>query len=681
MPAVHAPAARPPDVVRREGNGLLGSTSEYLREHAHDPVDWQPWSDAVLLRAVAENKPIFLSIGYSACHFCHVMHDEVFAKDDVAAVLNERFISIKVDREERPDIDATYIAALERMTGSAGWPATLFLTPARDPFFGATYVPHDRFLDLTKKAADLYDQRDGGSLSLVDLSKVLAEDPPAKGTALSLDEIRAMAMDAAGEMDPIRGGMSGHTKFPMVPRLRFLLHATRKWDLPDLTARLRTTLDAMMHSALRDPISGGFHRYTTDAEWNTPHYEVMLYDDAQLASLYFEAGAALQEPAYTQAGRDTLDFLASEMVVATGAFAASFDADTAGEEGAAWRWSAPEVQKTVGADAAIVSALLGVSDSKIAPTWRKTFATVATAAHVTEKDVASAWTRARPLLRAARAGIAKRDDKIVAAWNGLAIEAFSAGFLVTGDPRYRDVALRAAEATWRDLYEAKGKLTRTPAGVDAFAIDDADLAAGYLALFEATSDARWLTRCETLLREVSALEAVDGGFYEGRSELARSISLDDGVEPSPTAATLRVLERRDVIGTADTWRAPVRRAATKYGNALRAHALGAAGWLDAALLDAGPKYEIVIAGNPSETATLSAAVASVFPSWGVVVTVPAEGANETLLGALPSLQNKTATKNSGGSVARGFVCDEGSCKAPTASAAQLRSQLLAGWKR
>ena len=177
-PAKIAVSARTPDVVRRDGNGLVGSASEYLREHAHDPVDWQPWNADTLARAITEDKPIFLSIGYSACHFCHVMHDEVFSKDDVAEMLNAHYVSIKVDREERPDIDATYIAALEHLSGSAGWPATLFLTPSLDPYFGATYVQHDRFLELGAEAADLYKQRDAGDFSVVEIQKLLTDAPP-----------------------------------------------------------------------------------------------------------------------------------------------------------------------------------------------------------------------------------------------------------------------------------------------------------------------------------------------------------------------------------------------------------------------------------------------------------------------------------------------------------------------
>jgi uncharacterized protein YyaL (SSP411 family) len=672
--AISAHVVREPDVVRKDGNGLVGSASEYLREHDHDPVDWQPWTPATLARAVAEDKPIFLSIGYSACHFCHVMHDEVFVKDDVARVLNERFIAIKVDREERPDIDATYIAALEHMNGSAGWPATLFLTPTLDPFFGATYVEHDRFLQLSTKAADLYQQRDAGDLSSIDIRKILSAPPPQRGTALSADDLHAIAEAATGHLDLIHGGAMGRTKFPMVPRLEFLLHATRKWDLSDLTNGLKITLDAMMNGALRDPISGGFHRYTTDPDWTTPHYEIMLYDDAQLASLYFEAAAAMNEPRYAEVARGVLDFLITDMTVKDGACAASFDADTNGEEGAAWRWSASEIKNVVGdADALLVAAILDVGDVKVAPARRKTFSEIATANHVTEKRVATAWERARPLLHAARAGVARRDDKVVAAWNGLAIEAFSSGFLATGEQRYLDAATATGDAVWNILH--KHGLTRTRDGVDAFTIDYADVAAGYLRVFEATNDLKWLTRVDALLSESANLEASDGGFYDGRSELAKTIMLDDGPEPSPTAAMLRVLVRRDTLSGADKFRAPITRAFTKYGNALREQSIGSAAWLDAALLDSGPSYDMVIAGTPDDAAKLTASATHLFPSWSVAVRVPPQGADATWIAALPSLAAKIAVNGR----ARAFVCQKGMCQAPTTEPNKLRDQLLTGW--
>ncbi len=674
-------AGRAPEEVRVTGNGLAASSSQYLREHGHDPVDWQPWTDATIARAAAEDKPIFLSIGYSSCHWCHVMHDEVFAKDDVARVLNERFIAIKVDREERPDLDATYIAALTRIAGSAGWPASLFLTPGLDPFFGATYVKHDAFLDAAARSADAYAQREAGTVHTVSVHE-RPVDPSldsrlTAGTAVRDEEIRGMAEDVVADMDLVRGGMKGAAKFPMAPRLAFLLHAVRKWELPALAAALRTTLDAMASGALRDPVSGAFHRYTTDPNWAVPHYEVMLYDLAQLAALYLEAASVLDDARYLVVAREALDFLIDDLRVPSGAFAASLDADTGGEEGAAWRWSANEVAAITGSDGPIAAALLGVSNAKIAPMRRVPVTQVAAKAGVSEAAVESAWTRARPLLRAARAKVARRDDKVVAAWNGLAVDALARGYLATRDPRYREAAVTAADAVWREQREGLKRLTRTPGGADAFAADYGDLCAGYLSLFEATSDARWLNRAESLVLEAAVLAAPEGGYQDGSGTLARAVALDDHVEPSGTAAMLRVLVRRGALRPTGDDRADVSRVLARYGNAMRARHVGAATWLDAALLHAGPVYQVVIAGDDKDAASLLAVHARALPPWSVLVRTPGDGASADLRATLPSLVDKTAGK----ARARAFVCDRTACKAPATTASALREELIDGWKR
>ena len=677
-PSVHpgpARATRTADTIRREGNHLRDSVSQYLREHAHDPVDWYPWGEEALAAAVASDKPIFLSIGYSACHYCHVMHDEVFAKDDVAALLNERFIAIKVDREERPDLDSTYMAALSRFTQSPGWPATLFLTPGKDPFFGATYMQHARFLETASRAATLWKEHEAGALSVLPITDVLGDGVLAKGTSLTVDELKAFATAATEDMDLARGGSKGSAKFPMPPRLSFLLHATRRWDLPELASALRVTLGAIAKGALRDPISYGFHRYTTDPAWAVPHYEIMLYDVAQLATLFFEAAVALSEPAYTDIGNETLAFLEEDMRVRENGFAASFDADTGGEEGAAWRWSSTELADILGPDSVPVAALLGVGAAKVAPSRWKSIAAVARETGRPEQEVTKIWARARPRLRSARARLLRRDDKIVASWNGLAIVAFCTGFEATANARYRDTAVAVGDALWASHHEKRGTLTRTAGGNDAYAADYGDLAAGYLALFSATSAEKWLTRADELFSESKALEAPDGGYYEGRSDLAKTIKTDDGVEPSGTAALLRALLSRQTLGANDATSALLARAFERYGNTLRAVKLGAAAWLDVALLDAGPDYQVVLAGAAPDAAPLSAAYGQTLPPWATLLRVPGDGAPASLTALLPTLAGKTK----GRTATKAFICDRTICLGPTSDPAVFKAQLLRGW--
>lgn len=673
---------RTPETVRREGNHLKDSASQYLREHARDPVDWFPWGEEALALAVAENKPIFLSIGYSACHYCHVMHDEVFATDDVAALLNERFIAIKVDREERPDLDATYMAALSRFTSSPGWPATLFLTPQRDPFFGATYLQHDRFLQAARRASVAWKENDGGAVSVLPIKDVLADGLLPKGTSVGVDELQAFAKASVDDFDMARGGLKGNAKFPVPPRLSFLLHAARKWDLPEVTSALRITLGAIERSALRDPVSYGFHRYTIDPGWSTPHYEIMLYDVAQLATLFFEAAVVLSEPSYTGIAEETLEFLEGDMLVPNSGFAASFDADTGGEEGAAWRWSNKELADLLGPDSVPISVLLGVGAAKAAPARWKSMADVAHETGRTESDLAVMWRAARPRLHSARASLARRDDKVVASWNGLAIVAFCTGFVATGKSPYRDTAVAVGDALWASHHDARGTLTRTATGTDAYAADYGELANAYLALFSITSEQKWLARADELLLEARALEAPDGGFFEGRTDLARIIKTDDGVEPSGTAAILGALLRRRTLGAkvprdAGDTQASLERAFEKFGNTLRAVKLGSAAWLDVALLSAGPDYEVVIAGAPSDAAKLVGAYGATLPPWAISIRLPGDGAPGSLSARLPSLEGKTK----GGGPARAFVCDRTTCQAPTGDPSTLRAELLRGWQR
>jgi uncharacterized protein YyaL (SSP411 family) len=656
--------------VRRAGNHLVGSASAYLLAHAHDPVDWYPWSAEALDRAKRENKPVFLSIGYVACHWCHVMHDEVFSKDDVAALLNERFVSIKVDREERPDLDRTYIGALDTLTGSAGWPATLFLTPALEPFYGATYLPKERFVAAATRASDAH--RAGSedvSRTTRDLMQALAPPPLERSSALLLEDIHAVATAATGAVDLARGGFKGTTKFPLPVRWTFLLHAVRKWG-DDATARaVRSTLDAMAGGALRDPVSGGFHRYSTDPTWRTPHYEIMLYDDAQLADLYLEAGLAFGEPRYLDVAKETLDFLVRDMTTPAGTFAASFDADTAGVEGAAWMWSRSELVALLGpSDGAAVATLLDVGDGP--PRAPRLGATPAA--------MERTWTEARPKLRAARAGKASRDDKLVTAWNGLAIAALARGAFAIGNAPWRLAALRAAEAVWRSSHEEPKHLLRTERS-DAALDDYACLADAFLSLFEIGAGAEWLDRAAILVDEARARYAAkDGAFYasDAPPPFPRVVPLEDGAEPSGNAVLLHVLVRLARLDPRRAeWGNAVASAFSSYGDALRTRGIVMAGWLDAALLDAGPFYEVVVAG-PIEEGPLDRIVRDVGAPWLVSLRVPAEGASADLARRVPAAADKTSPNGW-----RAFVCERGTCKLPTNDPAVLRRQLLGGWTR
>jgi uncharacterized protein YyaL (SSP411 family) len=678
-----ATSARRPDVIRREGNHLLGSASAYLREHAHNPVDWYPWGPEALALAVRLDRPIFLSIGYVSCHWCHVMEQEVFEQDDVAEFLNAHFISIKVDREERPDLDAVYMAAVQAMTGSGGWPMSTLLTPSLRPFFGGTYFPHEQFLKLIRAGAEQFtsDRNAVENRGAEVYAQLTASQPAAAQGSLENDELRSIARNCLSSVDPEHGGFRGRTKFPTPIKWQFLLHAYRKWGDPELARALRKTLDSMASGGLHDQVAGGFFRYSTEPTWTVPHFEKMLYDNAQLATLYLEAAAVLDEPRYRTLGLDTLDFMLRDFSTPEHAFGSSFDADAGGKEGASYLWRPEELRAVLDeSDAKVVAALLGVSevgnfDGRAIPTFR-------VAASASDSAL---WERARPKLLSARKQRVQPafDPKLVTAWNGLAIGAFALGYRVSGEGRFREAAENAAKAVWRLNHGAAGELLRASdlqlPGSPAVLDDYAFLSNGLSALFEATAEPLYLEQATTLATEAMSRFASPGGGWfltsgAAQEPLGRRLEIYDGVEPSGNAALLLCLEKLTALTSREDFSAAVAQTLARYAESVRRNGLDMAGWLDAALLANGPYYELVIAGA---SGGLSDTWRTLLPAWTSGVRIGAEGPTPQQIKAMPSASDKRAR----GSSALGYVCVHGSCNAPTSDPARLRSELLQGWQR
>jgi uncharacterized protein YyaL (SSP411 family) len=455
-------------------NRLAGETSPYLLQHAHNPVDWYPWVPEALERARLLDRPIFLSIGYAACHWCHVMERESFEDPATAAYLNEHFVAIKVDREERPDLDAVYMDAVQAMTGSGGWPMTVFLAPDGRPFYGGTYFPNTRrhglpsFLDVLAGVAGAWRERRAElEESATNLAAHVARHARLSDGEVALD---AGLLDAAvgaleAGFDAQHGGWGSAPKFPQPMAIDFLLRRAAAGDARALPMA-RRALDRMAAGGIFDQLAGGFARYATDAAWLVPHFEKMLYDNAQLARVYVHAWALTDEPAYLRVATATLDFVAREMTLPDGVFAASLDADTGGEEGATYTWTADEVREVL--DAADLGAawplFAEAYDVTEAGNWegRAILRRVAPDAGLAERhgrrpgEVADLLERARVALLAVRDRRPQpaRDDKALAGWNGLMVGAFAdaAGLLSREDDsglgvaaaRYRAVAERAA---------------------------------------------------------------------------------------------------------------------------------------------------------------------------------------------------------------------------------------------
>ncbi len=684
---------RTPAWLREHGNHLLDEPSLYLRQHAHNPVDWYPWGEEALARARALDRPVFLSIGYSSCHWCHVMEHEVFEDDAVAAFLNDHFVCIKVDREQRPDLDAVYMDAVVAMTGRGGWPLSVFLTPDLEPFFGGTYFPRDRFLDLVTGIAAAYrERRDDLVEQARRVAAHVARAPRADGreapTRGGLDRIVA---DALARVDREHGGFAGRQKFPTPLRWRFLLHRWRRAGGRELERSLRRTLDAMAAGGIHDHLGGGFHRYTVEPTWTVPHFEIMLYDNAQLASLYLEAAAALDEPRYREVATGILDFLLREMQDPDGGFFASLDADSGGEEGSYYVWTPGQITAVCGErDGPPLAMLLGVTargnfEGRSVLTRRVPAAAVARRFGRSEEEIAGLFDRWREPLREARArrvppGV---DGKIVTAWNGLAIQALARAYGATGDDRYREAAERAAARLWQLHRDGEGRLWRTsdggrPAG--AGTLDDvADLAEGLLDLFQATGELRWFTRARELLAVAERDFADPGvGYFRTAAHvpapLGRRADLLDSVEPSGFSALLHAQLRAAALAGDRALRARAERWLTAYGDLVRRAGLEAAWWADAADLLVGPSLDVVIAGDGEQAAAMRRAFWSLDPFHAVVVSVPSAGPDAATAAVLPTTAGRTAPAGE----ARAYVCRFGACGLPAVTAAELRRQLVEG---
>jgi uncharacterized protein YyaL (SSP411 family) len=702
------PAMRSPDQIRRQGNHLKGQASLYLQQHAHNPVDWYPWGQEALAKAKAEDKIIFLSIGYSSCHWCHVMEQEVFEQDDVADVLNRSFVCVKVDREERPDIDAVYMDAVHAITGRGGWPLSVFLTPALQPFFGGTYFPHEAFLELVGKIGAVYQEnRDElneqaarvarNAVVLPGLVGQVVGDDFSAAASLTAETIAEVAAQAVPLYDLKWGGFKAEQKFPVPVRWLFLLHYYRKSGDPQFMTMLQRTLEAMASGGIYDHVGGGFHRYSVDSSWIVPHFEKMLYDNAQLASLYLEAGAVLGRKDFLAVGKDVLDFLLDAMRLPEGGFTSSLDADSPDGEGSYYVWTRDEITIATNAgDGPALAALLGVDEAgnfeggRTVLTRRGDAAAVAESFERDPEEVAGLFAKHRESLRAFRdrrpaPGL---DRKIVTSWNGLAIGAMAQGYAVLGDRRYLEAAQEAADYLWRVHHRSDGSLLRVSndgrVEHDAVLSDYAFLANGLLDLYQVSGDSEAFTRAIAILDYARERFAREGGAYYltpdmVEAPLGRKVSFFDSVIPSGNAGLLQAMLRAGALSGNPDYRRDVQRALAAFAELLGKAGLEMSGWLDVALHINGPFYEVVIAGDPQLAATgeLAATVLRTWPTHVVVAQVPAAGIAADMAGGLAPLAGKTAP--AGKAVA--YVCEYGACQAPTSDPQTLRRQFLQGWER
>ena len=670
-------------------NRLAEATSPYLLQHADNPVDWWPWSAEAFEEARRRDVPVLLSVGYAACHWCHVMAHESFEDDGTAAVINERFVPVKVDREERPDVDAIYMAATQALTGSGGWPMTAFCTPDGAPFYCGTYFPpaprHNlpSFGQLLLAISEAWRDRREDLLksgqSIVDaVSSMAAPRPEGEVEPLSEKLLDEAAAELARGFDEANGGFGGAPKFPPSMVLEFLLRQHARTGDPGSLRLVERTADGMARGGIYDQLAGGFARYSVDAAWVVPHFEKMLYDNALLLRVYLhlwrETGSALA----LRVATETADFLIRDLGTAQGGFASALDADTEGVEGRTYVWTPAEVVEVLGpVDGAWAATLLAVTPRG---TFEHGASTLRLPADPAEAD-ADRWQQVRARLLDARRERAQptRDDKVVAAWNGLAVAALAEAGALLAVPSYLDSAVAAADLLL-DVHLVDGRLRRTSrdgrVGGNAGVLEDYGCVAEALCvLHQATGQARWLGAAQQLLDVVLArFGDGSGGFYDTADDaerlVARPADPTDNATPAGSSAVAGALLTAAALTGSATYREAAEAALAVVGW-IGARQPRYCGWAlaaaEAAL--AGPLQVAVVGDSDSVAAREDLVrVARLGTSPGTVVV-----AGEPDADGVPLLAHRPLVAGSAAAyVCRGFVCD-----APTTDAAALATAVRA----
>ncbi len=671
-------------------NRLAGETSPYLLQHAHNPVDWFPWGPDALARATLLDRPIFLSIGYAACHWCHVMERESFEDRATADYLNAHFVSIKVDREERPDLDQLYMGAVQAMTGGGGWPMSVFLTPEGRPFYGGTYYPDQprHGMPSFRQVLEGVDRawRDGrGEVEAAGRRMVdaLVERQGSDGAA---DAPTASVFEGVFDalmrtFDTRNGSWGGAPKFPQPMTIDYLLRRMAGGDARP-GAITRFTLEKMADGGIHDQLGGGFHRYATDAIWLVPHFEQMLYDNAQLARAYLHAWAATGDPRFRAVTLEVLDYLLRELALPDGAFAASQDADTDGVEGLTFIWTATEIREVLGAEADPFLAAYGVTDEG---NWEgrtilsRVWPDIQTPPDHGDPELESGLARSRAALleRRSTRPQPKRDDKALAAWNGLAIGAFADAGRLLGESRFTDAAARAAEAILGGLLAPDGALGRSwkdgRASGQGVLEDYTHLAEGLLALYEATFDERWFAAARALMdRVLDHFADPAGGFFDTADDherlVARPKDPQDNAVPSGNAMATLVLLRLAAWTGEGRYRDAAERALRTVAPYLERYPTGFAQWLVALDLALAPAVEVAIVGEPGDPATqalLAETTRGFRPHQVVAVSADPGTSMIPLLADRIALDGKPTAY-----VCRGFVC-----RLPVTTPEALRAEL------
>ncbi len=676
-------------------NRLAGETSPYLLQHKDNPVDWFPWGPEALEKAKQEDRPIFLSIGYSACHWCHVMEHESFEDPQTAEVMNALFVSIKVDREERPDLDSIYMQAVQTLTGRGGWPMSVFLTPAGQPFYGGTYYPPDdrhgmpSFTKVLMAVADAYQNKRSDVTDTAGQLTSRLQPAAVQGTEmLTVDLLQQACQSAKAQFEPAHGGFGSAPKFPQPMTLEFLLRCWARFGDSEALRMATFTMQKMARGGMYDQVGGGFHRYSTDAFWLVPHFEKMLYDNALLSRVYIQAAQATGEPFYRRIAEETFDYVLKEMTHPSGAFYSTQDADSEGHEGKFFVWTPVQTAALLGEeDARVVNHYYGATEAGNFE-GRNIFHVPSDASKAAadlgmpEQAVLAIVERARARLYAAREervhpGL---DDKVLTSWNGLMLRSLAEGAAALGRDDYLQAAVKNAAFLLHTM-RRDGRLLRTykdgTAKLTAYLEDYAMLAEGLVSLYEATFERRWLDEAVSLADAMVSLywDPGEGLFYDTASDheslIVRPRDTFDNAMPSGGSAAAGVLLRLAVLTGESEYNRKAASTLRSVTQQASRYALGFGNWLGALDFYLSTPKEIAIIGPKDDPLTSDLRRTTfggfvpnkVVAGWDGTDPGPAEGV--PLLHERP-LVNGRATA---------YVCENYACRLPATDAHTLASQL------
>lgn len=678
-----------PAMKHKFTNALVHETSPYLLQHAHNPVNWEAWNPDVLERAKKENKPLLISIGYASCHWCHVMEKECFEDEEVAKMMNANFITIKIDREERPDVDQIYMDAIQMMTGSGGWPLNIVALPDGRPFWGATYLPKENWMKSLEQLVNLYTTdrtkvEEYASNLEKGIQAINLVEAKTAADHFSLENLKSTTTKWATYFDTYLGGYKRAPKFMMPNNLDFLLHYAVSEKEETIMAYVDTTLTRMAYGGVFDQVDGGFSRYSVDAKWHVPHFEKMLYDNGQLASLYAKAYATTKNPLYKAVVEQTIDFVVAEFLDESGGFYSSLDADSLNEtgtleEGAFYVWREPELDALLGEDFPLFKDYYNINtyglweEGKYVLIRDKTDATIAKKHGITVTQMKEKINRSLQVLKKVRDTRKKPrlDDKILSAWNGLMLQGLVDGYRYLQNTYYLELALKNAEFLEENMIKSDGSLYRNhkneQSTINAFLEDYASVSEGLISLYEVTFDEKWLLSAKALIDYAIAhfTDPATGLFYFtsdlDEALIRRSVEVNDNViSASNSIMAKNLLRLHKIFPDAGYGKRVTGMLGNVQENFLE-NGQSFANWLHLVLFENKNFYEIAVVGKDFKT--IGAELAANYIPNSVLVGTPEES-------TLDLLKNRY---DPGRTLI--YVCIEGACKLPVTDTESVLQQL------